>query len=114
MNRGSERARSVLSCRFVLHVVLSLILFSPTFAFADFSGRVVGVTDGDTITVMHKGKAEKIRLYGIDCPEKGQAYGTKAKQFTSEKIFGKTVTVQVRGFDKYGRTIGHVLLPDGR
>ena len=83
-------------------------------ASADFSGRVVGVTDGDTIKVMHKGKEEKIRLYGIDCPEKGQPYGTKAKQFTSEKVFGKTVVVYVRGFDKYGRTIGDVILPGRR
>jgi len=75
---------------------------------------VVGVADGDTIKVMHNGKAEKIRLHGIDCPEKAQPYGTKAKQFTSAMVFGKAVTVQVRGFDKYGRTIGDVLLPDGR
>src|SRR5437867_2747586 len=95
-------------------VTFSLILLSSTSAFADFSGRVVGVTEGDTIKVMHKGKEEKIRLYGIYCPEKGQPYGTKAKQFTSEKVFGKTVVVYVRGFDKYGRTIGDVILPGRR
>src|SRR5438094_4600286 len=83
-------------------------------AFADFSGRVVGVTDGDTIKVMHNGRAEKIRLYGIDCPEKRQAFGTKAKQFTSGQAFGKDVTVQVKDTDRYGRTVGIVILPDGR
>ncbi len=93
-------------------LVLTLLFVSP--AFADFSGRVVGVTDGDTIKVMHNGMAEKIRLYGIDSPEKGQAYGTKAKQFTSEMVFGKDVTVKTHGLDKYGRTIGVVMLPDGR
>lgn len=51
----------------------------PTFA-AEFTGKVVGVTDGDTISVMHNGKAEKIGLNGIDCPEKVQAYSTKANQ----------------------------------
>ena len=50
---------------------------------ADFSGRVVGISDGDTITVLHKGQGEKIRLYGIDAPEKGQAFGNRAKQFVS-------------------------------
>jgi micrococcal nuclease len=50
----------------------------------------------------------KIRLYGIDCPEKNQAYGTRAKQFISELIFGKEVTVYPKTIDKYGRTIGEV------
>src|SRR2546428_6090906 len=97
-----------------LAVVLLLILFPPTVAFADFSGRVVGVTDGDTIKVMHNGKAEKIRLHGIDCPEKAQPFGTKAKQFTSEMVFGKVVTVHVTDRDRYGRTVADVILPDGR
>ena len=100
--------------RLFLSVVLSLILLPPTIAFADFSGRVVGVTDGDTIKVMHNGKAEKIRLHGIDCPERAQPFGTKAKQFTSAMVFGKAVTIQEHGQDMYGRTIGDVILPDGR
>src|SRR3989454_1517607 len=100
--------------RLFLSVVLSLILLPSTVAFADFSGRVVGITDGDTIKVMHNGRAEKIRLHGIDCPEKGQPFGTKAKQFTSEMVFGKTVTVRVTDRDRYGRTVADVILPDGR
>ena len=56
---------------------------------------------------------ERIRLNGIDCPEKGQAYGQKAKQATSALVFGKEVTLHTIGNDKYGRTIGDVLLPDG-
>ncbi len=51
---------------------------------------------------------------GGDCPEKRQAFGNRAKQFTSKLVFGKTVTVQVLGRDRYGRTVGVVLLPDGR
>ncbi len=43
----------------------------------------MGVSDGDTITVLHSGKPERIRLHGIDCPEKRQAFGNRAKQFTS-------------------------------
>ncbi|NUL82946.1 MAG: thermonuclease family protein [Armatimonadetes bacterium] len=79
-----------------------------------FAGEVVGVTDGDTIGVMRGGKEEKVRLHGIDCPEMGQAYGSNAKAFTSELAFGKTVEVRERGKDGYGRTIGDVVLPDGR
>jgi micrococcal nuclease len=75
---------------------------------------VVGISDGDTIKVMHNGKAEKIRLHGIDCPEKAQPFGTKAKQFTSEMVFGKTVTVHVTDTDRYGRTVADVIVPDGR
>src|SRR5256886_10073124 len=82
----------------------------PTLPSIHFTGKVVGVSDGDTISVMHNGKAERIRLSGIDCPEKGQAFGQRAKQFTSALVFGKDVTVQVLGHDKYGRTIGEVTL----
>ncbi len=53
---------------------------------ADFTGRVVGVSDGDTITVMHNGKGVRIRLHGIDCPEKRQAFGNRAKQFTAQQV----------------------------
>ena len=63
---------------------------------------------------MHNGKGERIRLHGIDCPEKRQAFGKRAKQLTSNLVFGKTVTVQVVDHDRYGRTVGVVLLPDGR
>ncbi len=73
---------------------------------------MVGVSDGDTITVLHKGKPERIRLNGIDCPEKRQAFGRRAKQFTSNLVFAKTVTVQALDQDRYGRPVGVVLLPD--
>ncbi len=89
------------------------LLTSQTLA-ADFTGRVVGVADGDTITVLHNGKGERIRLHGIDCPEKRQAFGKRAKQFTSRLTCGKAVTVKDLGQDRYGRTIADVLLPDGR
>lgn len=90
-----------------------LSLATPTSAFADFSGPVVSVLDGDTIEVLHNNHAERIRLSGIDCPEKGQPYGKKAKQAASALVFGKEVTLQTFGKDKYGRTIADVILPDG-
>jgi endonuclease YncB( thermonuclease family) len=74
---------------------------------------VVSVLDGDTIEVLHNQHPERIRLSGIDCPEKGQAYGKRAKQAASELAYGKEVTLQTFGKDKYGRTIADVLLPGG-
>jgi micrococcal nuclease len=71
----------------------------PTLA-ADFTGLVVSVVDGDTIEVLNGHHVERIRLSGIDCPEKGQAYGQKAKHAASDLAFGKQVTVQTHGKDK--------------
>ena len=67
---------------------------------------------GDTLEVLHDQRPECIRLNGIDCPEKGQAFGNRAKQAASALVFGKEVTFQTYGRDKYGRTIANVLLPD--
>jgi micrococcal nuclease len=89
-----------------------LVLFSYSLAFT-FTGKVISVLDGDTIEVLHITHPERIRLSGIDCPEKGQAYGKRAKQAASALVFGKQVTLQTYGNDKYGRTVADVLLPDG-
>lgn len=85
----------------------SLILFIVI----SFTGEVVGVSDGDTIKVLHNGYPEKIRLARIDCPEHNQAFGQRAKQFTSDCCFTKTVTVLDSDHDRYGRTIGEIILP---
>jgi len=60
-----------------LYAFLILAILVPSICFA-WSGKVVSVTDGDTIKVLHDGKEKKIRLYGIDTPEKGQDFGQKA------------------------------------
>jgi endonuclease YncB( thermonuclease family) len=62
----------------ILPIILVLVLFSN--GWADYTGQVVRILDGDTIEVLHNHHAERIRLSGIDCPEKGQAYGKRAKQ----------------------------------
>ena len=95
-------------------LVASLLVtfFSSLVSASEITGSVVSVIDGDTIEVLHNDKAERIRLSGIDCPEKGQAYGKRAKQAASDLAFGKEVTLQTFGKDKYGRTIADVLLPD--
>ena len=67
----------------------------------------------DTLEVLHNRHPECIRLNGIDCPEKGQAFGKKAKQAASALAFGSEVTIQTHGHDKYQRLLGDVLLPDG-
>lgn len=89
------------------------LLVGQTLA-ADFTGKVVGVSDGDTTTVLHNGRGEHIRLHGIDYPDNHQTFGRKAKQFTSTLVFGKSVTVQAVHRDRYGRTVGEVFLEDGR
>jgi micrococcal nuclease len=66
-----------------------------------------------TITVLQETNPIKVRLYGIDCPEKRQAYGTRAKQFTSGLVFGKKVEVETVDVDRYKRTVGIVRLPEG-
>lgn len=98
--------------KLVTAIILSLLLCRPIWA-EEFTGRVIKVVDGDTIQVLHDYTPVKIRLAGIDCPEKSQAFGNQAKNFAAEQCFGKQVTVNDRGHDRYGRTIGEVILPDG-
>jgi endonuclease YncB( thermonuclease family) len=70
------------------------------------SGKVVAIADGDTFTLLSKeNKQIKIRLYGIDTPEKKQPYGTVARQYLSELIFGQQVHYEVKDIDRYQRTI---------
>ena len=64
-----------------------LLLLCARLATANFTGPVVSVLDGDTIEVLHNTKPERVRLSGIDCPEKGQAFGNRAKQAASELVF---------------------------
>ncbi|MBI4056439.1 MAG: thermonuclease family protein [Elusimicrobia bacterium] len=85
---------------------------------SSFSGVVVSIQDGDTIGVLREIAGDKqevrIRLYGIDCPEKSQPFGNRAKEFTSDLSWAKNVTVHVKDVDRYGRLVAEVILPDGR
>ncbi len=72
------------------------------------------IEDGDTIEVLHSLRAERIRLHGVDAPEKSQAFGSRARQFTAGMVFGLIVTVRAKGRDRYGRTVAEIALPDGR
>ena len=79
-----------------------------------FDGKVVRVSDGDTLHILRYGRAERIRIAEIDCPEKNQKFGRRAAQLTGELVSGKRVTVRIRDRDRYGRWVADVLLPDGR
>jgi micrococcal nuclease len=94
--------------------IVLLILAFPACS-ADYSARVIGIADGDTITVLTADKTQhRIRLWGIDAPETGQDFGSRAKQAASELAFGKQVTIRPLDTDRYGRTVADVILPDGR
>jgi len=75
---------------------------------------VVAITDGDTIKVIMDGEQVKIRLHGIDAPEKKQAYGQAARDYAVELAGGEHVRLIGHGKDRYGRLIAEVILPDGR
>ncbi|WFP51405.1 thermonuclease family protein [Methylomonas sp. EFPC3] len=87
-----------------------LLILTPLLAFAnEWTGTVVGISDGDTLTVLNAQKKQiKIRLAEIDAPESKQAFGTQAKQSLSELCFKKSAVVEDKGTDKYKRTIGRI------
>ena len=95
-------------------ILCALVLaLSPAFG-AELLGRVIGITDGDTITVLIDRTPLTVRLHGIDAPEKKQPFGTRAKQTASALAFDQTVTVEITDTDRYGRTVGIIHLRDGR
>ena len=77
------------------------------------SGKVVKVIDGDTITILNsENKQIKIRLYGIDAPEKDQDCGKISRNYLSELVAGKTIDVNVINIDRYGRSVGRIKIDD--
>ena len=75
----------------------------------DLNGKVVSIADGDTFTMLTTGnKQVKVRLYGIDCPERTQDFGTVAKQGLSTLVYGQVVRIDKKDTDRYGRTIAIV------
>lgn len=78
------------------------------------SGRIIAVADGDTVTVFADGRTQRIRLYGIDCPESGQRGGSEATAFTRSLGLFAEVGIKVINKDVYGRDVAIVTLSDGR
>jgi endonuclease YncB( thermonuclease family) len=73
-----------------------------------FAARCTSVRDGDNITVLHEGQSVRVRLYGIDCPETQQPFGTQARQLTAGMTLGKLVIISGQGVDSAGRVLGWV------
>jgi endonuclease YncB( thermonuclease family) len=93
--------------------ILAMTLVSHAWA-QNLSGRVVGVTDGDTMTLLDERRVQhKIRLAGIDAPERKQPFGQRSKEQLAELVAGKTVEVETEKMDRYGRTVGKVIA-DGK
>lgn len=103
----------MMNCTAISAALVLALLAAASNVRAVVIGRVVHIADGDTLTVLVDQTEHKIRLHGIDCPEKKQPFGQKAKQFTLEHAAGKTVTVDVSDRDRYGRLVGEVILPGG-
>lgn len=89
---------------------LLLLFFISGNVYADFSGRVVRIIDGDTVDVLAEGHARRVRLAGIDAPESGQAYGTKSKQYLSSLLSQQQVDVIESSTDRYGRSLGKIIV----
>jgi endonuclease YncB( thermonuclease family) len=86
-----------------------VVLFVQAAAAADLKGRVVGITDGDTLTLLTDRREQvRIRLVEIDTPERQQPYGARARQALSDLAFGRSVRVAVQDTDRYGRTVGRI------
>lgn len=89
-----------------MKILLLLFFTIPLFA---ISGQVIKISDGDTITILHNKTQIKVRLFGIDAPEKKQDYGQKSRQFLASLIAGQVVEVEPKGKDRYKRTLGIIL-----
>ena len=99
--KGAEMRRAVL---------VLMLAIAPCMGLADeLRGRVVGVADGDTLTVLDAWRQQiKVRLAEIDAPEKAQPYGQRSKQALSGLCYGREAIIDNKGRDRYGRTIGRV------
>lgn len=93
-------------------LIVGIVFAAPPKVVEHLTGKVIGVTDGDTIKVLVNRQTVKVRLEGIDAPESSQSFGTKSKQALSKMVFGKTITVKKTGEDQYGRTLGIIMVGD--
>jgi len=105
---------AIVNSKAVLFLGLLYLALLPISATAqEHIGQVVGISDGDTLTILDNRKQQiKVRLAEIDTPESSQPYGKRAKQVLSGLVHGKTVTVKVQDIDRYGRTVGRVYVGD--
>lgn len=100
--------------RKIIEIAACLVMGAASEASAEtMTGMVVGVADGDTVTVLVNGHDQiRVRIMGIDAPEKKQAFGQRSKQAMSDCAFGKQTRVEWSKKDRYGRTVGKVSVDD--
>lgn len=97
---------------YLMKILAALLLsLALPVAAATLEGRVVGVSDGDTITVLDRQNVQhRIRLSAIDAPEKAQPFGNRSKEHLSKWVYNRTVLVEWNKRDRYGRIVGQVLI----
>jgi len=97
-------------------LVLCLLSAFVAFAGADgqIRGKVVKVRDGDSMEIRSDGQNVRVRVFGVDAPERGQPWSARAKSFTAGLVGNQEVVVEVKDVDRYGRKVGEVVLADGR
>lgn len=98
-------------CRSPVRLACALLALAAAGPFqTSYAAHVVGVADGDTITVLRGNEQIRIRLEGIDAPERGDDYSDRAKRFLSSLVFGKDVVIRPHDTDRYGRTVARVIV----
>lgn len=108
MQAGSQVPALSLWRRVRAVLLVAILAFESGAALADFTGRVVKVSDGDTLTVLVNRTQVRVRLDAIDAPESGQPFGKRSQQSLAQLCAAKEARVDDRGKDRYGRTIGRV------
>jgi endonuclease YncB( thermonuclease family) len=104
-----NRAGLVVRLRILVFCLLALSSLAARAATESFEARVVGVADGDTITVLDANNVQRrIRLSGIDAPERGQPFSGRSKQSLRRMVMGKLVRIEWDEMDRYGRLVGKV------
>jgi endonuclease YncB( thermonuclease family) len=99
------------ACRVASSLLVLLLASQTAFSAEMLHGQIVGVADGDTVTLLDDTNTRiKVRLHQIDAPEKRQEFGQRSKQSLSDLVFGKAVDVEVVTVDKYGRSVGQILV----
>lgn len=94
--------------RTLLFALFLLLLVQPCHA-AELAGRIIGIADGDTVTLLAPDNQQvRVRLASIDAPEKAQPFGKKSRQMLSALVFGQDVRIVYTDTDRYGRIVGHI------
>ncbi|MGG5207340.1 thermonuclease family protein [Chryseobacterium sp. MIQD13] len=98
-----------------MKILLSALLCFPFLLFSQTTAKVIGISDGDTITVLLDGNVQKkLRLAEVDCPENRQPFGKNAKKFTSDQVFARQITFTETTKDRYGRSVAKVYYGKGK